>query len=61
MPELHLCKDCNKFMGKNNYVTKDIELVCAQVNASPGEALGALIKNNGDIVDAIMELQLWNK
>ena len=36
---------------------KDIELVMAQVNCTRAQAVAALKKNDGDIVNAIMELQ----
>lgn len=35
---------------------KDIELVCRQTHASRAEAIRALRSNDGDIVNAIMEL-----
>lgn len=37
--------------------SKDIELVMAQVNCTRAQAVAALKKNDGDIVNAIMELQ----
>jgi len=37
---------------------KDIELVMQQVNCTRSQAISALKKNGGDIVNAIMELQL---
>ena len=36
---------------------KDIDLVMAQVNCTRAQAVAALKKNDGDIVNAIMELQ----
>ena len=36
---------------------KDIDLVMAQVSCTRGQAVAALRKNDGDIVNAIMELQ----
>merc|ERR1711991_144231 len=36
---------------------KDIELVMAQVNCTRAQAVAALKKNDGDIVNAIMEVQ----
>ena len=36
---------------------KDIEFVMQQVNCTRSQAIAALKKNNGDIVNAIMELQ----
>lgn len=37
---------------------KDIELVMSQANVSRAKAVSALKSNNGDIVNAIMELSL---
>jgi hypothetical protein len=38
-------------------LVKDVELVVAQVNTTTGIALYTLIKNRGDVVNAIIELQ----
>lgn len=61
LTELHLCKYCDNFMKNDGEdgrrIENDISLVCAQVNTTPSEALSCLIKNEGDIVNTIMEMQ----
>lgn len=49
--------DANKPVDESGVQAKDIELVMAQVNCTRAQAVAALKKNDGDIVNAIMELQ----
>lgn len=42
----------------NGILISDIKLVMDQTNVSYERAINALIKNNGDIVNAIMEITM---
>ncbi len=48
--------DAEGSVDETGLEAKDIELVMSQANVSRGKAVGALKRNEGDIVNAIMEL-----
>ena len=54
----HAAADNDKAVDEEGVEAKDIELVMSQANVSRGKAVKALKSNDGDIIDAIMELTM---